>query len=265
MAITRTAWVDDDGTGTTGTVINNAVKTELYNQIDATVSAVNDASLVTTDITTNNVSITKHGFAPKAPNDVTKFLNGAGAYTQPSALATLVADLLFTDATYDIGKVGATRPRDVFASRNATIGGTLGVTGAATLSSTLGVTGAATLSSTLGVTGLATLSAGLLPGSSPSGIYSSSVTILSASDVIFAQPGSTIFAWMTDNTVGGYCFCVYLNTTSITILNQAGAAVWVTTAPAAGEIQLKDGAAKLSLRAGTTRNNDSVRGVFFVL
>lgn len=35
MAITRTAWVDDDGTGTTGTVINNAVKTELYNQIDA--------------------------------------------------------------------------------------------------------------------------------------------------------------------------------------------------------------------------------------
>lgn len=35
MAITRTAFVDDDGTGTTGTVINNAVKTELYDQIDA--------------------------------------------------------------------------------------------------------------------------------------------------------------------------------------------------------------------------------------
>jgi hypothetical protein len=33
--ITRTAWTDDDGSGTTGTVINNAVKTELYNQIDA--------------------------------------------------------------------------------------------------------------------------------------------------------------------------------------------------------------------------------------
>ena len=32
--ITRTPWIDDDGTGTTGTVINNAVKTELYNQID---------------------------------------------------------------------------------------------------------------------------------------------------------------------------------------------------------------------------------------
>ncbi|MES2341712.1 MAG: hypothetical protein V4597_08540 [Pseudomonadota bacterium] len=35
VTITRTAWTDDDGSGTTGTVINNAVKTELYGQIDA--------------------------------------------------------------------------------------------------------------------------------------------------------------------------------------------------------------------------------------
>ena len=34
VTIPRTAWIDDDGTGTTGTVLNNAVKTELYNQID---------------------------------------------------------------------------------------------------------------------------------------------------------------------------------------------------------------------------------------
>ena len=27
VTITRTAWTDDDGSGTTGTVINNAVKT----------------------------------------------------------------------------------------------------------------------------------------------------------------------------------------------------------------------------------------------
>lgn len=39
MAITRTTWTDDDGSGTTGTVINNAVKTELYNQIDAALTA----------------------------------------------------------------------------------------------------------------------------------------------------------------------------------------------------------------------------------
>ena len=42
-------------------------------------------------------------------------------------------DLLFTDATYDIGKSGATRPRDLFASRNAVLGGTLDVTGVTTL------------------------------------------------------------------------------------------------------------------------------------
>jgi hypothetical protein len=40
MAITRTPIIDDDGTGTTGTVIDNAWKTELYNQIDAADGAI---------------------------------------------------------------------------------------------------------------------------------------------------------------------------------------------------------------------------------
>jgi hypothetical protein len=35
MAITRTAMIDDDGSGTTGTILNNAWKQELYSQIDA--------------------------------------------------------------------------------------------------------------------------------------------------------------------------------------------------------------------------------------
>ena len=35
--ITRTPWIDDDGTGTTGTIINNAEKQALYNQIDAAI------------------------------------------------------------------------------------------------------------------------------------------------------------------------------------------------------------------------------------
>jgi hypothetical protein len=40
VTITRTAWIDDDGSGTTGTVINNAVKTDLYNQIDTALAKV---------------------------------------------------------------------------------------------------------------------------------------------------------------------------------------------------------------------------------
>lgn len=51
-----------------------------------------------------------------------------------------------TDATYDIGASGATRFRDFYLSRNATIGGTLGVTGAATFSSTVQIGTVSTLS-----------------------------------------------------------------------------------------------------------------------
>lgn len=47
-------------------------------------AAVTDATISTSDITTNNVSITKHGFAPKAPNDATKYLDGTGAYSTPA-------------------------------------------------------------------------------------------------------------------------------------------------------------------------------------
>lgn len=41
---------------------------------------VTDANLTTTDITTNNVSTSKHGFVPKAPNNATQFLDGTGAF-----------------------------------------------------------------------------------------------------------------------------------------------------------------------------------------
>lgn len=48
--------------------------------------------------------------------------------------AAITSDLIFTDATYDLGKTGATRPRDGFFSRNLVAGGTLNVSGVATLS-----------------------------------------------------------------------------------------------------------------------------------
>lgn len=51
-----------------------------------TPKAVKDAadSLITlTDVTTNDVSTSKHGFAPKAPNDTTKFLRGDGTWSVP--------------------------------------------------------------------------------------------------------------------------------------------------------------------------------------
>jgi hypothetical protein len=59
------------------TVLGN---TSGSNSGDQTLS---DATISTTDITTNNVSTSKHGFAPKLPNDASKFLNGVGAYAVP--------------------------------------------------------------------------------------------------------------------------------------------------------------------------------------
>ena len=51
-----------------------------------------EADLSTSDITTNDVSATKHGFAPKSPADATQFLNGAAtrafAAVKDSDLAT---------------------------------------------------------------------------------------------------------------------------------------------------------------------------------
>jgi hypothetical protein len=45
---------------------------------------VTDATLSTSDITTNNVSTTKHGFAPKAPNNTTTFLRGDATWATPA-------------------------------------------------------------------------------------------------------------------------------------------------------------------------------------
>lgn len=54
-----------------------------------TISGIDETMLSTSDITTLNVSISKHGFAPKAPNDATQFLNGVGGYSTPAGSFSL--------------------------------------------------------------------------------------------------------------------------------------------------------------------------------
>ena len=76
--------------------------------------------------------------APALPRQVGVALTTStlllSATTAVSVLPNPISqDVLFVDATYDIGKSGASRPGDFFQSRNATLGGTLGVTGVATL------------------------------------------------------------------------------------------------------------------------------------
>lgn len=49
---------------------------------------ITESDLSLSDVTTGNVSASRHGFAPKAPNDGTKYLDGTGAYTVPSGASS---------------------------------------------------------------------------------------------------------------------------------------------------------------------------------
>jgi hypothetical protein len=91
--------------------------------------------------------------------------------------STITSNLIFTDDTYDIGATGATRPRNLFLSGNATIGGTVTLSGGIDVTGALGVdgdfdvntdkftvasaTGNTLVAGTLGVTGITTATGGL--------------------------------------------------------------------------------------------------------
>ena len=70
-----------DGKQVAGTYATGTGTASGTNTGDQTIS---DATISTTDITTNNVSITKHGFVPKAPNNTTTFLRGDATWAVPS-------------------------------------------------------------------------------------------------------------------------------------------------------------------------------------
>jgi hypothetical protein len=66
--------------------------------IDAGV--ITEAKQILADNVTQNVSVTRHGYAPKLPNDVTQFLNGLGAYSIPAS-APGIGDVIYVPANAD--------------------------------------------------------------------------------------------------------------------------------------------------------------------
>jgi hypothetical protein len=64
-----------------GTLANKKIK---YSTLKSYLTAITESNITLADVTTDDVSITKHGFAPKAPNDATKYLDGTGAYSVPA-------------------------------------------------------------------------------------------------------------------------------------------------------------------------------------
>jgi hypothetical protein len=67
--------IKDGGVPDSRTITINGTTSDLTANRTYTVT---DANLSTSDITTNNVSTSKHGFAPKAPNDTSQYLRGDG-------------------------------------------------------------------------------------------------------------------------------------------------------------------------------------------
>jgi hypothetical protein len=53
---------------------------------------IGESALSLSDNTTNDVSTTKHGFVPKAPNDTAQFLRGDGSWAAPSSGSVWVQD-----------------------------------------------------------------------------------------------------------------------------------------------------------------------------
>lgn len=81
-----------------GTIMNadvNASAGIVYSKLNLSASIVNgdlavgigitEAQQTLANNTTNDVSTSKHGYAPILPNDVTKFFNGIGGYSVPPA------------------------------------------------------------------------------------------------------------------------------------------------------------------------------------
>lgn len=90
------------------------------------------------------INSTDAGLYRIGANNIGFAIAGSKVWDIVAASLTLTQDLLFTDAAHDIGKTGATRPRDFFLSRNATIGGTL-TYGGVTLTNAVTGTGAMVL------------------------------------------------------------------------------------------------------------------------
>jgi len=138
----------------TGITVPNGRKAHLY---------VNGTDVIQmfdfVDINGGSIDGTPIGAASASTGAFTT-LNASGATTLDGTVAlgnasgdlitvpgTINSNLLFTDATYDIGALGATRPRDMFLSRNLTVGGTLTLAGGVNLNGnvTIGDSSADTL------------------------------------------------------------------------------------------------------------------------
>lgn len=72
--------------GSTGKLLKRATGTGVVHAASGvySVSNVVESEITLADNTTDDVNTARHGFAPKAPNDATKYLDGTGAWSVPA-------------------------------------------------------------------------------------------------------------------------------------------------------------------------------------
>lgn len=105
MAIERTAITDDSGTGTDGTIINNAWKTELYDQMDgAFVHAIEVTFTETTGAGTYTGSVT----LPAGATLLDIIINGVALWTATTSATMKVGDGTDDDGYYTAVDLKAT-------------------------------------------------------------------------------------------------------------------------------------------------------------
>ena len=149
-----------------------------------------------------------------------------------SLICPITFNLTFTDATYDIGASGATRPRDLYLSRNAVIGGDLSAataSGAVVATQAQMETGTAT---TLLVTPgrqqyHPSAAKGWLKAVSNSTTIEASYNVTSVDDT---ATGAMTINWATDFSGGDYCAV----TSAVIDQGGADATTYATTIGATG-------------------------------
>jgi len=127
--------------------------------------------------------------------------------------STITSNLIFTDNTYDIGASGATRPRNIFLSGDATVGGDITLAGGIDVTGAFGVdgnfdvntnkfnvtaaTGNTTIAGTLGVTGAITATGNLNVDTISEITAAGGVTI---DGVLLKDGGATLTSALTGTT-----------------------------------------------------------------